>query len=43
MPKPFRNYIGETSGPNFIAIQNAVDACNNLVDAIDEAQEIINL
>lgn len=36
MPRPFRNYIGETSGENFNKIQAAIDACNNLVDAIDE-------
>lgn len=42
MPKPFRNYINETSGANYDKIQAAVDACNNLVDALDEASEVIN-
>jgi len=41
MPTPFRNYINETSGANYEAIMAAVEACNNLVDAIDDAQEII--
>lgn len=41
IPTPFRNYIGETSGANYDAIQAAVKACNDLVDALDEAQEII--
>ncbi|MGM9802910.1 MAG: imelysin family protein [Muribaculaceae bacterium] len=42
MPTPFRNYISETSGANYDAIQAAVKACNDLVDALDEAQELIN-
>ncbi|MCI6893864.1 MAG: peptidase M75 [Bacteroidales bacterium] len=41
MPTPFRNYISETSGANYQAIMAAVAACNNLVDALDEAQELI--
>lgn len=41
MPTPFRNYIGETSGANYDAIQAAVKACNDLVDALDEALEKI--
>ena len=41
MPTPFRNYISETSGANYPAIMAAVEACNNLVDALDEAQELI--
>lgn len=36
MPRPFRNYIGETSGENYNKIQAAIDACNDLVDTIDE-------
>ncbi len=42
MPKPFRNYIKEKSGTNYEKIQAAIDACNNLVDVLDEASEIIN-
>lgn len=42
MPKPFRNYIKEKSGANYEKIQAAIDACNNLVDALDEASEVIN-
>lgn len=41
MPTPFRNYIGETSGANYDAIQAAVKACNDLVDALDETLEKI--
>lgn len=41
MPTPFRNYINETSGANYDAIMAAVKACNDLVDALDEAQELI--
>ena len=41
MPKPFRNYIGEKSGDNYNRIQAAVKACNELVDALDKAQEAI--
>ena len=39
LPRPFRNYIGETSGAHYEAIEAAIDACNELVDALDEAQE----
>ncbi len=35
MPRPFRNYIGETSGENYNKIQAALDACNDLVDTLD--------
>lgn len=43
MPTPFRNYILEnTDAASKAKIQAAVDACNALVDALDEAQEIIN-
>ncbi len=42
MPRPFRNYITEKSGPMYEKIQEAIDACNELVDALDEANEIIN-
>lgn len=41
MPTPFRNYINETSGANYDAIMAAVKACNDLVDALDDAQELI--
>lgn len=41
MPTPFRNYINETSGANYQAIMDAVQACNDLVDALDDAQELI--
>lgn len=42
MPKPFRNYIyADTDASNKALIQAAVDACNDLVDALDEAQELI--
>ena len=41
IPTPFRNYINETSGANYEKIQAAINACNELVDALDEAQEII--
>ena len=36
IPRPFRNYISETSGENYNKIQAAIDACNDLVDTIDE-------
>lgn len=42
LPRPFRNYIGETSGANYLTIQAAIDACNDLVDALDAAQEELN-
>ena len=43
MPTPFRNYILEnTDAASKAKIQAAVDACNALVDALDEAQEIVN-
>lgn len=42
LPRPFRNYIGETSGANYEAIQAAINACNDLVDALDAAQEELN-
>lgn len=42
MPKPFRNYIyADTDAASKALIQAAVDACNDLVDALDEAQELI--
>lgn len=41
MPTPFRNYINVKSGADYDKIMAAVDACNDLVDALDEAQEII--
>lgn len=39
LPRPFRNYIHLTSGPEYERIQAAVDACNALVDALDEGSE----
>ncbi len=42
MPTPFRNYIFvDTDAADKELIYAAVDACNDLVDALDEAQEII--
>ncbi len=42
MPRPFRNYIYEdTDASSKALIQAAVDACNALVDALDEAQEAV--
>jgi len=43
MPTPFRNYISEsTSADDKAKIQEAVDACNDLVSALNAAQEIVN-
>ncbi len=42
MPTPFRNYIyTDTSDADKATINAAVDACNDLVDALDAAQEIL--
>lgn len=42
MPRPFRNYIyDDTDASSKALIQAAVDACNDLVDALDEAQEAV--
>ncbi len=42
MPKPFRNYIFADTADEYKELINAaVDACNDLVDALDAAQEII--
>ncbi|MBR0036768.1 MAG: peptidase M75 [Bacteroidales bacterium] len=43
MPRPFRNYIyADTDAASKALIQAAVDACNDLVDELDEATEAIN-
>ncbi len=43
MPTPFRNYIFETTDEADKALINAaVDACNDLVDLLEEAVEVIN-
>lgn len=43
MPRPFRNYIYEdTDAASKALIQAAVDACNELVDELDETAELIN-
>lgn len=41
MPTPFRNYINLKSGAEYDRIMAAVEACNNLVEALDEALERI--
>lgn len=42
MPRPFRNYIyTNTDAASKAKIQAAVDACNDLVDALDAAQEAV--
>ena len=41
MPTPFRNYINLKSGAEYDRIMAAVEACNNLVEALDEALEKI--
>lgn len=41
MPTPFRNYINLKSGPEYDRIMAAVEACNNLVEALDEAMELM--
>lgn len=43
LPRPFRNYIyANTDAASKALIQTAVDACNDLVDALDAAQEAVN-
>ncbi len=43
MPTPFRNYIyADTSAADKALINAAIDACNDLVDALDAAQEAVN-
>jgi len=42
LPRPFRNYIyTDTDAASKAKIQAAVDACNDLVDALDAAQEAV--
>lgn len=42
MPRPFRNYIyADTDAASKALIQAAVDACNNLVDELDDALEVV--
>lgn len=41
MPTPFRNYINQKSGPEYERIMAAIEACNKLVDALDEALELM--
>ena len=42
LPRPFRNYIyTDTDAASKALIKAAVDACNDLVDALDEAQEVV--
>ena len=43
LPRPFRNYIYvDTDAASKAKIKAAVDACNDLVDALDAAQEAVN-
>ncbi len=43
MPRPFRSYIStDTPAADKAKINAAVEACNDLVDALDEAQEAVN-
>lgn len=42
MPKPFRNYIAaDTDAASKALIQKAVDACQNVVDQVDKAVEVV--
>lgn len=41
MPRPFRSYIDGTDAAATALIQAAVAACNDLVDALDDAQEVV--
>ena len=42
MPKPFRNYINNEDAAATAKINAAVDACNELVKAIEDALEVLN-